>query len=106
MYVCYWITSDLMVVPCLTLSIIITRMNAVARQRNILMLIFHGLQEGDQALMVRQFLCHRKGDHHHVDGGFTLSECSEQGGNGPVEILHCALRGGRCVTVVPWVAHA
>lgn len=95
-----------MAVPCLTLSALIIRMNAVARQRDVLMLIFHGLQEGDQALMVRQFLCYRKGDYHHVDGGFTLSECSEQGGNGPVEILHCAFRGGWCVTVVPRVAHA
>lgn len=97
---CYWDFKGL------TLSVIITRMNAVARQRDILMLIFHGLQEGDQALMVRQLLCHWKRDHHHVDRGFALSERSEQRGNGPIEILHSAFRGGWCVTVVPRVAHA
>lgn len=88
------------------MGVIITGVDAVARKRDVLVLVLHCLQKGDQVLVVRELLSHRKGHHHHIDGRFSFSERSEERGNGSVELLHCALGGGRCVAVVLGVAHA
>uniref|UniRef100_A0A0E9VG55 Uncharacterized protein n=1 Tax=Anguilla anguilla TaxID=7936 RepID=A0A0E9VG55_ANGAN len=53
-----------------------------------------------------ELLGHRKGDHHHVDGGVALCECTEERWDWPVELFHCAFGGGRCVAVVLRIAHS
>lgn len=90
----------------LTLAGIVGGMDAVSRQRDVLVLILHGFQEGDQVLMVGELLSHREGDHHHVDGCLAFGESPEQRWDWSVELLHCALGCGRCVAVVLGVAHA
>lgn len=56
--------------------------------------------------MVWELLCHREGDDVPVQLGVPLRERPEQGGDGLMQLLHCALWGGRCVAVIPRVTHA
>lgn len=56
--------------------------------------------------MVREFFCHREGDDVPVQLGVSLGERSEQGRDGLMQLLHCALGSGRCVAVIPRVTHA
>lgn len=89
-----------------TLAGIVSGMDAVSRQRDVLVLVIHCFQEGDQVLVVGELLGHREGHHHHVDGCLAFSQSPEERWDWSVELLHCALGSGWCVAVVLGVAHA
>lgn len=88
-----------------TSSAVIASVNAVARQRDVLVRVVERFEEGDQVLVVGELLGHWEGDHHHVDGRVALSEGTEERWDGSVQLLHGALGGGWSVAVVLWVAH-
>lgn len=79
-----------LIIDIITLSAV-AGVDAVARQRHILVLAVERLQEGHQVLVMRELLGDGEGHHHHVDGRVALGEGAEQRGDRAVQLLHGAL---------------
>lgn len=85
---------------------VVAGVDAVPGQRDVVMRVLQRLQEGHQVLVIGQLFSHREGHHHHVDGCVSVGQRSEERGDRPLQLLHCALGRRRRVAQVLRVTHA
>jgi hypothetical protein len=55
--------------------------------------------------MMCKFFCNREGNDVPVQLGISFRECPEEGWDGLMQLLYCALGSGRCVAVISRVTH-